>query len=381
MTTRAFWLCSLLCLFVYDCGGSSRFEPVKADPTRGTVTGVVTCTDTGKPARFASVMLVPDPNAPKRDPEPDLEMAITDLDGRFKLEAVRPGAYFALATLPGYLDPEYGVNFDRVPNDAKEHEDEAEVLRQWREHTVELSVNAQQTSDIRIEIERGAEIAGTVTYDDATPAIGVRFRAYRKDDKGGWSNVGHLGSQAFALQETSDSRGHFAISNLQAGEYSVCAVVPGDSQDSSPQICLGNVFRRRDARTIEVSVGESAGGADIVIPLKAIHSVGGSLKQAVGTEMPVKATVRLLYADNRETAMTVSAFFDGSFLFPFVPEGNYILQVSDASYTESPVDAVGRPVGKLHQFAPREIPVLVDKDVTDLAVALVELPPKKSGAQ
>jgi hypothetical protein len=321
------------------------------------------------------VVLLPDPDAAKRDPEPQDEMAETDLDGRFTLEAVTPGAYYAVAILPGYLNPEYGVDFARSAQEGKESSGDSEVVRQWKEHMVALTVSARQTSEIRIEIERGAEIGGTVTYDDGTPAIGVRFAPYRKNEKGGWSSVGHLGGGGFALEEAGDSRGRYAIQNLPPGEYTVCAIVPGDSQDSSPQVCLGNVFRRRDARTVEVSAGESSGGADIVIPLKAIHRVRGTLVQTVGNDLPVKATLRLLYADNRETAMTVSAFYDGSFLFPFVPEGTYVLQVTDASYTEGPVDDVGRPVGKLHTFAPREIGVMVDKDVVDLAVGLLEVAP------
>jgi hypothetical protein len=383
MTTRAFCLSSVLCLFLYDCGGSSRFAPVKADPTKGTVTGAVTCTDTGKPARFANVLLVPDPNAPKRDREPQMQVGETDLDGRFKIEAVMPGTYYALATLPGYLDPEYGVDFGRVPKDAKEHEDDAEIVRQWKEHMVELTVSAHEASDIGIGIERGAEITGTVTYDDGAPAIGVRFAPYRRNEKGGWSNVGEAGTSSFALPVTSDSRGHFALQNLPAGEYVICAVVPGDSQESSPQICMGNVFRKRDARSVEVSAGETVGGADIVIPLKAIHPVGGTLREAVGEQAPIKATLRLLYADDRETAMTVSAFADGSFLFPFVPEGTYVLQVTEASYNEEIVAGQGdaKAKTKVHEFAPREISVLVDKDVSDLAVALVELPPKKVAQQ
>jgi len=352
MTGRVLLVCSAVFIFLYDCGGSSRFEPVKPDPAKGTVTGHVTCADTGKPARFATVLLVPDPNAPHRDSGSGPESAVTDLDGKFKIEAVKPGTYFALATLAGYLDPEYGVDFERMPKDAGEGEDDAEVVRQWKEHMVELTVNAQQISDLSIEIERGAEIAGSVSYDDGSPAIGMRFAAYRRSEGGHWSMVGQALHESFSLHEASDSRGHFAVGNLPAGEYAVCAVVPGDQQLSSPQICLGNVFRKRDARTVQVSVGESATGADIVIPLKAIHQLGGTLREAVGAQVPISATLRLLYPDNRESAMTVDAFHDGSFLFPFVPEGTYVLQVTDASYTEDPVDAAGRPVGKVHRFAP-----------------------------
>jgi len=377
MTGRVFWISSVLCLCIYDCGGSSRFEPRKPDPTKGTVTGSVICTDTGKAARFATVVLLPDSSGPKREPTPQQEVAETDLDGRFKIEAVAPGQYFAFATLAGYLDPEYGLDFDRIGKDDRGNERTADIVKQWKDHLVELTVNARQTSDISIEIERGADITGTVAYDDGSPSIGVRFAAYRKNEKGGWSNVGEVSGGGFALEEVSDSHGHFDVTNLPAGEYVVCAVVPGDNQGSSPQICLGNVFRKRDARTVEVSAGESATGADIVVPLKAIHQLGGTLREAVGEQVPIKATLRLLYPDDRETAMTVSAFYDGSYLFPFVPKGTYVLQVSDASYTEFPADAAGRPTSRVHEFAPREISVMVDKDVSDLAVVLVELPPKK----
>ena len=47
------------CLCVDGCG--SRHPPKKPDPTKGTVTGVVICEDTGKPARFATVTLTAAP--------------------------------------------------------------------------------------------------------------------------------------------------------------------------------------------------------------------------------------------------------------------------------------------------------------------------------
>lgn len=376
MTWRLIWTSSVLCLCLYDCGGAnSRFEPRKPDPTKGTVTGSVICNDTGKPARFAQVTLLPDSNAGKRDEE----QTVTDLDGRFKIEAVAPGRYFAFATLTGYLDPEYGLDFDSISSEDQGGDPMADIVAQWKEHLAEVTVNPQQVSDVSIEIERGAEITGTVAYDDGSPAIGARFAMYRRNEGRGWLHVGEVRSGKFALPAESDSRGHFDVTNLPGGTYVVCAVVPGDDQESSPQICLGDVFRMRDARAVEVSAGESVNGGDIVIPLKAIHSVGGRLVQAAADGPPIKATLRLLYADDREVAMSISTFSDGTFLFPFVPEASFILQVTDAKYTEQiPATESAKATTRVHEFAPREISVSVDKDVSDLAVALAELLPKKA---
>ena len=374
------WLCSALCLMLYDCGASSRFAPRKPDPTKGTVTGIVMCADTGKPARFATVELLPNPNGPKGEGAPSEETTETDLDGKFKIEAVAPGEYFAYATLDGYLNPLYGVDFDRVSKNDDDNQQTADVIEQWKEHMVQISVSAHNTTDFSIQIERGAEVTGTITYDDGSPAIGMRFAVYRKNANGGLSGVGLGSDRGFALEEKSDARGRFTVTNLPAGEYAVCTLLPGDDQPSSPQVCLGNVFRKRDARTISASAGEAVNGADIAIPLKAIHAVAGSVVQAITNESPSKARLHLLYADDREEAMAVDMFSDGSFLFPFVPEGAYIVQVTDASYSEPATAApagsenVAAPAAKVHTLANREMAVTVSGDVSDIKVPLVEAP-------
>lgn len=380
-----FWFCSAVCLMLYDCGPSSRFAPRKPDPTKGTVTGTVICADTGKPARFATVELMPSPNAPRGeanpagDNAPGDETTETDLDGKFKIEAVKPGDYFAFATLDGYLNPLYGIDFDRIDSKADDKQQNADMIEQWKEHMEQISVSAHNTTDFTIQIERGAEVSGTVTYDDGSPAIGMRFALYRKNGKGAWTSVGLHSENDFSLEAKSDPRGRYTVTNLPAGEYAVCTLLPGDNQPGSPQLCLGNVFRKRDARTVSVSAGEAVGGADIVIPLNAIHSVAGSLVLAISGKEPNKARVHLLYADDREEAMAVDMFDDGSFLFPFVPQGSYILAVTDASYTETVTttapDGSAIATAKPHALANREMAVMVDGDVKDLKVPLVEAPP------
>jgi len=375
---RSFWLCSTVCLMVYACGPDSRFAPRKADPTKGTVTGTVMCVDTGKPARFATVELLPSPEHPKSDNGPSEESTVTDLDGKFKIEAVTPGDYYAFAVLDGYLNPIYGVDFDPSKPESDDQEDE-ELIEQWKDHMVAVSVSAQRTSDLPISIERGGEVAGTVAYDDGSPAIGMRFVLYRKQARGDWALVAGGSASGFSLREQSDAHGRFSISNLPSGEYVICALLPGDNQAGSPQLCLGDVPRRRDARTVAVSAGEVTTDADIAIPLSAIHSVEGSISQAITGEPPTKARLHLLYRDDREEALAVDMFSDGSFLFPFVFQGDYILEVSDAVYSETKntpqgADGSARVSPKDYLLANREAALTVDGNLTDIKVPLVEAP-------
>jgi hypothetical protein len=146
-------------------------------------------------------------------------------------------------------------------------------------------------------------------------------------------------------------------------------------------VCLGNVFRKRDGRTVSVGAGEAVSGADIVIPLTAIHSVAGSIVQAITSQPPNKARVHLLYGDNREEAMAVDMYSDGSFLFPFVPLGSYILSVTDASYSEAATTSGSTSTpAKEHALAKREMMITVDGVVKDIIVPLVEAPPVKAAA-
>ena len=62
------WLFALasLCLACSGCRDIPKTK--KPDPTKGRVTGIVFCADTGKPARFATVTLSA---FPKKDDKPD----------------------------------------------------------------------------------------------------------------------------------------------------------------------------------------------------------------------------------------------------------------------------------------------------------------------
>jgi hypothetical protein len=349
----------------------------KPDPTKGVVAGIVICGDTGKPARFAQVSLTPVPvKHDKPSDEPPLSPVVqidTGLDGRFRMEAVPPGNYYAFGTLDGYLDPERGIDFSKVTAKATTTEQEQDAVEQWKGELVEVKVAVHRVSEISIQLHRAAAIEGSVNYDDGSPAIGMHFQLFRKSKKD-WGVVGLPFLSDWSINTVSDSHGHYAVDDLEAGEYIVCAMMPVDSEDVALRVCNGNVFRRKNAAIVKVSTGETVHGIDIEIPLSGLHTISGRVEAVADGHPPSQATVTLLYADDREPARKMAIDKDGSFLFEYVPEDNYVLRVSDAADSAdddaSSGDGQRSPVAR--RYLSKEMPLRVQSDLKDLDLPLVD---------
>ena len=376
---RLLFILSVACLLMAGC---DKYQHKKPDPTKGVVTGVVLCADTGKPARFATVALTAAPKAGEKsdqgDPLPAAEMTVTDLEGRFRLEAVQPGRYYAFATLDGYLDPALALDPDKLNSLGTDHDRHLYSIQQWKDNLVEVTVSVHRAAEISISIQRAAEISGTVTFDDGSPAIGMRFELFRKTATGDWTGVGLSLMDSWTIQAVSDSHGHYLVTNLTAGEYKVCTLMPTDSEQASSRVCLGNVYRKKDAKTVKVVAGENATGTDIEIPLSGLHKVSGSATALADAHPISSGTVRLLYADDRELARQTDLDDNGDFEFDYVPDGKYILAVSGARDEEKKDAGPGnggaqpqttQPVPTV-MYADKEMPINVLNDVGNLNFTL-----------
>ena len=381
------WLSMLsaACLLLSGC---NKFQHKSPDPTKGVVTGIVLCADTGKPARFATVALTPIPKAGEKsddgDPLPAAEITLTDLDGRFRIEAVRPGHYYAFATLEGYLDPTLALDPAKLRSISDSWKQRQYAIEQWREHLTEVTASRGRVSEISMQIERAAEISGTVTYDDGSPAIGMHFQLFRKTAKGDLTDVGLSLLDSWTLHAVSDGHGRYNLTNLQPGEYSVCTLMPAEAEDAAPRVCLGNTFRKRDAKSVKVEAGEAATGVDIEIPLSGLHSVAGLITAQSDGHAMARGNVRLLYADDRAPARETAIQEDGTFAFEYVPQDKYILQVSNAGDAEQKApdplpdssNAAPKPTPEIH-YADKEIPLTVLDDMSGVAIALSPVTPDK----
>jgi len=373
---------SIACIWVAGCDG--RHPPKKPDPTKGTVTGIVLCVDTGKPARFATVTLTAaiskDDKSGDNGPLPALESADTDLDGRFRMEAVEPGRYYAFATLEGYLDPARGIDFSKLEGLANDHDRSVEAIHEWQNQMVEVRVGVHRASEVTVRIARAAEIAGAVTYDDGSPAIGMHFQLLRKTGANGWTGVGLSLFSDWKIAATSDGHGRYSVTNLPAGEYKVCALMPADDEDAAPRVCLGNTFLSKNASTVKVQAGETANGVDIVIPLTGLRKVAGAVTAVADGHTLGHGKVQLLYADDREVARKTSVLEDGSFAFSFVPDGRYIVQVSGAA--DADPNGEGQPKHTpARTYQDKEIPLIVAGDLEDVNLAVTATPLDKTPKQ
>jgi uncharacterized protein (DUF2249 family) len=284
--------------------------------------------------------------------------------------------------MEGYLDPERGLDFARLEASGNDREQGLEAINQWKTHLVEVTVSRHRTAEVTIQIERGAEINGVVRYDDGSPAIGMHFLLLRKAEKSDWSSVGLALFRGWSIDTKSDGHGHYSLTNLPAGEYKVCASMPLDNEGAAPAICLGDTFRKKDAKITKLTAGEIMNGEDIVIPLSGLHTVSGTVTALADGHTPAHTKVRLLYGDDHEDARELSPNEEGRFTFEYVPEGKYVLQVTGAEDEEKANAAPGAgnlnpesPKPKVVHYADKEIPLTVENDLDDLPVALTPVLP------
>ncbi len=128
-----------------------------------------------------------------------------DSQGRFVFSALPTGTYLVQAQLEGYSGSS-GAGFG----------------------TMELA-NGAMVTDVRIQLVKLGTISGTVRDDGGDPVVGVEVLAFRRTTAQGRPPV-----LAGDGRSRTDDRGRYRITNLQPGEYYLCACnrepIPFDGQ-------------------------------------------------------------------------------------------------------------------------------------------------------
>jgi hypothetical protein len=372
---------------------------VRQDAPTGVVTGRVSCADTNMPARFAMVTLEPVPpektegkSAPVRSGGNNAT-ATTDLEGRFAMDKVAPGKYYVLGTMAGYLNPLARFGQDELAKMTDE-------TRKKLAATVPvIEVTAAQPVAVDLQLERAAEISGTVEYDDASPAVGVKLVLLRKGTDGkltavSWSMVSGLG--LFGAGTGTDDRGRFRLVGMPPGEYVVSASLPSQEisvggllgghgmsvtvrnhEEGALTVYSGSVFRKRDAKLIKVGEAEAVGGVDISFPLAGLCTVKGEVSAVRDGHTVNKAQVQLLYADDREQVRSVQVEPDGSFQLSYLPQDKYILRVVGAAdtvvETKTEDSFTYNDEKVVHSYGEAEQPLMVLGDTSGVGLAVPEL--------
>jgi hypothetical protein len=358
----------------------------------GSVNGTIFYEDSRLPARMATVTLaplaslIPGPATGAHSQQATVSGTVS-LDGTFSFDQVAAGRYVVLVDASGYLSPAAGVSaemFGELPKDKQ-----VELLR----NLTTVTVTSNTASSVHLAVTRGAAISGTVRYDDGAPAEGLSVHVLRGEN-GRWvefqpSSFGRI----YHVPDT-DDRGLYRISGLPEGKYmvmleidlktSTISNVVGRGGASIEQtsfrmpVYVGDVFRKEDAKVIEVTRGQEIAGEDVYIPLQHLRALAGVVV-ASSDDHPINAGVMNLVDPKTQVSVAKTKVgSDGKFIFPFVPEGDYQLDLSDVRdviRTE-----VANPPGSmpaaatiektLKTYAPLSLPIKVEQDIKDDVVSV-----------
>ena len=375
-----------------------------APPAYTTVSGHVTCGDTGKPARFAAVLLIPekpqqtetsdyanvktDADLAKIQAKSMAQMkkgtgltAVSAIDGSFEMPKVPAGTYYVVAQLKGYISPfSHEDSFtDREGAISRVHAQAEKIVVQ----------DAPVRVDVRLE--RGGSISGVIRYDDGSPAAGVTPVRMVLQDDGKWRNSFSYAGMTGAI--LSDDRGHYRIGGLPKGKYAVKAELPAvqsisglgsGSFDSHHNygdalvVYSGGVFREKDIKPIEIGLGDEVDGIDIVFPIDNLHVVSGTVTAKTDNHPVNFGSVSLSDSETKASLRHAEIEEDGSFKFNYVPEGQYQLVTAGAGDTDksAPGGAYAQMLNPtlLKKYQDANIPIEVKGDQTGLVLQVADQP-------
>lgn len=329
--------CQAWCQEEVDDPSAAKRE-IKKMPT-GSVSGQVLYEDTGKPVRNARIILIPEEQGG------NAAYAVSDGEGNFHIPKVEEGNYVADVESPGCISAMgfYDASFlTRKEDDKDEKFDTAKLKNDF----VFAKVSAGQEAKIVAFCKHGGAIAGTVTYEDLSPAPNVHVNLFRKTNSGVQEVISGLNASSLTGNRT-DDRGYFRIAGLRAGEYLVAA-----SEDSHAgttgsvdenflgfgvggggltRIFYGDVLSIKEAKSIKLELGEERNDTDIHLVTGKLHSISGTLVAKSDQHPVAQANIALMITDTNAnahgSALSVTDE-EGRWNFDGVPDGVYTIMVN-----------------------------------------------------
>lgn len=344
----------------------------------GRVIGHVFCSDTGKPARFASIQLLSEQSARDSSQQAGALIAgiagssqgkegvdfgklitqgmrammngsnltaMTDLDGSFMLDKIPPGTYYLIPQYAGYLSPIGQLTMQERMTAG------TTTLEAVESKAQKVVVTSGSTANLDVQLERGAAIGGTIGYDDGSPAPGVTPGLMLLDKDGKWKDL----PPSSITPMVTDDEGHYRISGLPAGKYAVKAALPTTAASmgiglrgismhmnlgDALVVYSGGAVWMKNIKPVEVGAGDSRNDVDVTFPIDGLHVISGTVV-AKSDQHPVNSGMVELQDPSDKTIKLRTTMIgkDGSFQFNYVPDGSYRLEVTTAG--DMPIDGSG----------------------------------------
>jgi hypothetical protein len=261
-----------------------------------------------------------------------------------------------------------------------------------------VHVSAEHSVNAEISVTRGAAIEGRVLWDDGS---GVNQAEVAVEPKTGEHKQLPPQFTMFWMDGRSvadtDDRGHYRISGLAPGEYTVRAMLQTNRRmtmqrgrfDQNATVGVGPLmvyapggFRKMDAKPVTLTAGEERTDEDITYNLAATHTVTGRVTSVEDHHGLNHGVVTLTDTSEKTFVRTSGLDGDGNFSVTFVPSGSYTLTVRNAADTvpEEPGKSAEQGIMALNTlktvrtYQKTEQPVMVAD--SDLSGQNVELKPE-----
>jgi hypothetical protein len=318
---------------------------VQAQQASGSVTGYITCNDGNFPARGATVELIPLgrllPGA-SANSTANSQTTTTDFSGSYEFWSVDPGTYILNAKFDGYSDD---LKLVWSALDHYSADDRRKLLASFPQVTIKPASSARQDLVLR----RAASISGRVSVDlGGTAGKRVVTASLMSGGLDGTlSNDSKATSPSYSHSALTDDRGYYRIAGLPPGKYrlsvtlkqSYFGVKPGGGanivfEPQRPGVAELTVFapdalEEVGAKPVEVKDGDEITGADITVPARLLHSIGGTLMQG-GT--PIGGiNVSVQRRDGSVQGYESISMPDGSYRFDMLPPGTYTIRAKPMS--------------------------------------------------
>jgi len=310
-----------------------------AQDATGSVMGRIICSDGNTPARGANVYLVPlaDPSSQRAKSE----NTESDFSGAYEFGLVRPGTYVVGAGLEGYSDDLKLVTPTLAHASFEEQQKTAAAFPQ-------VTVMPGASARMDLVLHRAAAISGRVTVDAGGLPGRLQITATRVSAESSESGAAAETQKPdpltqFPQSSVTDDRGAYRIAGLPAGKYRISARITEsyfwDSSGKDEGVSLvatrpglaeltvyaPEALNAADARLIEVRDADEITDADISVPTRKLHSIGGfvtsggSPRSGVSIELQRQSST-VPYPYN---ALTIDG---GSYRFDLLPSGAYTLR-------------------------------------------------------
>ena len=303
-----------------------RATPQPQAPTgTGVLGGVVTGEDSGRPVRFAYLVLLGTGTG-------TVKVSSTDTDGRFTFANLPADRYVLGASKPPYLGTVAGAR------------------RPGRSGTPIALGDGQKIANVSIRMPMGASISGTITDERGQPAANTAITVQLLKMQNGERVL----LPASSGGATTDDRGRYRVFGLLPGEYLIAGVrnqqmiarpltanevdaalrgTPGSSQGAVTPLPASNqrpapiyfpgTPRQANAIPIALSSGEERINVDFKLELVSAARVEGFVIGADGQAVTAGSVSLMTVRDQSRVGNSTRILPDGRFNFPSVLPGSY----------------------------------------------------------